>query len=51
MILELHELEFYGGEREREREREREYHGKRESHKFEYPKSGRSLYISETVVS
>ena len=48
MILELHELEFYG---ERERERERENHGKRESHKFECPKSDRSLYISKTVVS
>ena len=29
---------------------ELEYHGKLEFFKIEYPKSGRSLHISETVI-
>ena len=58
MVLELHELEFYKNISNKFEGYffkvlefiELEYHGKLEFPKLKYPKSGRSLHISETVV-
>ena len=59
MILEFHELEFFekivikfAGKFFMEFEFIKlEFHGKLEFPKFEYPKCGRFLHISETVVN